>query len=77
MKNRLNYAVLETIYRSQALLHTNLELIFKDFGLTGSEFGIMEAIHSLGSQPIQILAYRSLLSSGGMTYTKKQLIKKI
>ena len=34
MKNRLNYDVLETIYRSQALLHTDLELIFKDFGLT-------------------------------------------
>ena len=29
MKNRLNYAVLETIYRSQALLHTDLELILK------------------------------------------------
>ena len=29
MKNRLNYVVLETIYRSQALLHTDLELILK------------------------------------------------
>lgn len=76
MKNRLNYAVLETIYRSQALLNNELAIIFKKFDLTGSEFGIMEAIYSLGPQPIQILAERSLLSSGGMTYTKKQMINK-
>ena len=75
MKNRLSYAVLETIYRSSNLLNVELGKIFKEYNLTGTEFGIMEAIYSLGAQTIQEIAKRALLTSGGMTYTKKQICK--
>lgn len=50
--------------------------IFKEYNLTVTEFGIMEAIYSLGAQTIQNVANRILLTSGGMTYTKKQMINK-
>ena len=76
MKNRLSYAVLETIYRSSNLLNVELGKIFKEYNLTGTEFGIMEAIYSLGAQTIQEIAKRALLTSGGMTYTKKQMMTK-
>lgn len=76
MKNRLSYAVLETIYRSSNLLNVELGKIFKEYNLTRTEFGIMEAIYSLGAQTIQEIAKRALLTSGGMTYTKKQMITK-
>lgn len=76
MKNRLNYAVIETIYRSTSLLSVELGKIFREYNLTGTEFGILEAIYSLGPQTIQTIANRILLTSGGMTYTKKQMIKK-
>lgn len=76
MKNRLSYAVLETIYRSSNLLNVELGKIFKEYNLIGTEFGIMEAIYSLGPQTIQEIAKRALLTSGGMTYTKKQMIAK-
>lgn len=53
-----------------------MNAIFKDFDLGITEFGLLEAIHSLGPQPIQILANRILITSGSMTYTVNQLIKK-
>lgn len=76
MNNRLNYLVIGSIFRSMDFFKNNLGNIFKKYDLIGTEFGILEAIHKLGPQPIQVLSKRILLTSGGMSYTKKQLIKK-
>ena len=76
MNNRLNYLVIGSIFRSMDFFKNNLGNIFKKYDLIGTEFGILEAIHTLGPQPIQVLSKRILLTSGGMSYTKKQLIKK-
>lgn len=76
MKKIVNYIVLESLLKSSKILRDGLNSIFKDFSLGITEFGLLEAIHTLGPQPIQILANRILITSGSMTYTVNQLIKK-
>lgn len=76
MENKLNYIVLESLLKSSKLLKDELNSIFRDFDLGMTEFGLLEAIHTLGAQPIQVLANRILITSGSMTYTVNQLIKK-
>lgn len=76
MENKLNYIVLESLLKSSKLLKDELNSIFRNFDLGMTEFGLLEAIHTLGAQPIQVLANRILITSGSMTYTVNQLIKK-
>lgn len=71
-----NYILLEAIIKSSKNLRDNLTSIFKEFDLGVTEFGLLEAIHTLGPQPIQVLAKRILITSGSMTYTVNQLINK-
>lgn len=77
MKNlKRNYILLESIIKSSKNLKDHLTTIFREFDLGMTEFGLLEAIHTLGPQPIQILAKRILITSGSMTYTVNQLINK-
>lgn len=71
-----NYILLESIIKSSKNLKEHLTTIFKEYDLGLTEFGLLEAIYTLGPKPIQILARRILITSGSMTYTVNQLISK-
>lgn len=76
MSKRENYRVLESLIKSSKKLRDDLTDIFKQYDLGIVEFGLLEALYTLGSQPIQILAKRILVTSGSMTYTVNLLLDK-
>lgn len=49
---------------------------FMRFGITSSEFGVLELLYHKGPQPIQQIAVKILVTSGTMTYVIDKLIKK-
>lgn len=54
----------------------------KKWGLSPSEFGILEVLHAKGKIPIQQIGEKILITSGTMTYNidkleKKELLKRI
>lgn len=48
----------------------------KTYGLNLSEFGALELLYHKGSQTIQDIGKKVLLTSGSMTYVVDQLVKK-
>ena len=48
----------------------------KRYGLTPSEFAVLELLYHKGDQPIQQLGKRILLTSGSLTYVVDKLEKK-
>lgn len=76
MSKRENYRLLESLIKSSKKLRDDLIDVFKDYDLGIVEFGLLEALYTLGSQPIQILAKRILVTSGSMTYTVNLLLEK-
>jgi len=72
----LNEDVLEALLRASRSTLTGVEQVLKEYGLCITEFGVLEAITALGPQTIQVLAARVLITSGSMTYTVNQLLKK-
>jgi len=71
-----NEYLLEALFRASRTTLNCIERILKEFNLCPTEFGVLEAITVLGPQPIQVIATRILITSGSMTYTVNQLIKK-
>lgn len=58
--------------------NTLLDLIEKNvrgFGLTVSEFGVLEALYHKGEMPVQQLCKKVLVTSGSMTYIINKLEK--
>lgn len=52
------------------------------YGISSSEFAVLELLYSKGPQPIQYIASKVLLKSGSMTYVigqleKKELLKRV
>jgi len=48
----------------------------RKYGLSQSEFAVLELLYHKGPQPIQQIASKVLLTSGSMTYVVSQLEKK-
>lgn len=48
----------------------------RKYGLSQSEFAVLELLYHKGPQPIQQIAAKVLLTSGSMTYVVSQLEKK-
>ena len=76
VSSEINEDLLEAVFRANRFTLAEVEQVLREFGLCPTEFGVLEAITVLGPQPIQILAKRVLVTSGSMTYTVNQLIKK-
>ena len=48
----------------------------KSFGLTSSEFGVLEFLFHKGDQPVQEIAKKILVTSGTITYVINKLVEK-
>jgi len=68
--------LLRAIHRSSRRLTDDVAELVRPHGLCITEFGVLEAISALGPQPIQVISRRVLVTSGSMTYTVNQLVKK-
>lgn len=62
--------------RSHNALFALIEKNVKSFGLTVSEFGVLEALLHKGDLPVQKLCDKVLVTSGSMTYIVNKLEKK-
>ncbi len=62
--------------KSYDLLFMNIANQVNSFGISLSEFGVLEMLYHKGKQPVQKIAERILVTSGTMTYVINQLIKK-
>ena len=67
------YTVLSKAYRTVSDADKRQ---IKSYGLSSSEFAVLELLFHKGRQPIQQLAAKILLTSGSMTYVVTQLEKK-
>lgn len=54
--------------------HTDRDI--REHGLTRTEFGVLELLYHKGSQPIQQIGGKVLMSSGNITYVVDKLEKK-
>ena len=59
--------------RSHNALFTLIEKNIRGFGLTVSEFGVLEALLHKGELPVQKLREKVLVTSGSMTYIVDKL----
>lgn len=62
--------------RSHNALFTLIEKNVRGFGLTVSEFGVLEALLHKGELPVQKLREKVLVTSGSMTYIVDKLEEK-
>lgn len=62
--------------RSHNALFTLIEKNIRSFGLTMSEFGVLEALLHKGELPVQKLCEKILVTSGSMTYIINKLGEK-
>lgn len=54
--------------------HTDRDI--RKYGLTRTEFGVLELLHHKGPQPIQQIGGKVLMSSGNITYVVDKLEKR-
>lgn len=62
--------------RSYNTLFSKIEKNIQEYGLTISEFGVLELLFHKGEQPIQKIADKILVTSGTITYVIDKLQKK-
>lgn len=62
--------------RSYNNIFNKIEKNIKSFGLTSSEFGVLEFLYHKGDQPVQEIAKKILVTSGTITYVINKLIEK-
>jgi MarR family transcriptional regulator, 2-MHQ and catechol-resistance regulon repressor len=62
--------------RAHASVSRHLELDVARHGLTGTEFGILEALYHKGRLLLGSLQRETLISSGGVTYVVDRLVAK-
>jgi MarR family 2-MHQ and catechol resistance regulon transcriptional repressor len=62
--------------RSYNVLFTLIEKNVRNYGLTVSEFGVLEALLHKGELPVQKLCEKVLVTSGSMTYIVNKLEEK-
>lgn len=57
-------------------MFSKIEKNIQGFGLSISEFGVLEMLHHKGEQPVQKIAEKILVTSGTITYVINQLQKR-
>lgn len=62
--------------RSYNLVFTEVEKNVQEYGLNSSEFGVLEMLLHKGTQPVQKIAEKILVTSGTVTYVIDKLEKK-
>ena len=74
--SNIDLKLLISIARLHNTIFGNIEKSLKEYGLSISEFGVLEFLHHKGRQPVQVIANKVLVTSGTMTYIINQLIQK-
>jgi MarR family transcriptional regulator, 2-MHQ and catechol-resistance regulon repressor len=72
----INLKLVIAMARSYEELFAQIEMNVRGFGLTLSEFGVLEMIHHKGRQPIQKIAEKILVTSGTITYVIDKLLQR-
>ncbi|WP_018750154.1 MarR family winged helix-turn-helix transcriptional regulator [Paenibacillus sanguinis] len=62
--------------RASQWIHAHSDQAIRKYGLTRTEFGVLELLYHRGRQPIQQIGNRVLMSSGNITYIVDKLEKK-
>ncbi len=70
-----NLKIVIAMARSYNELFRNIEKNIQQFGLTVSEFGVLEFLYHKGDQPVQKIAEKILVTSGTVTYVIDKLQK--
>lgn len=62
--------------RASEWVHAHSDKAIRQYGLTRTEFGVLELLYHKGRQPIQQIGSKVLMSSGNITYVVDKLEKK-
>lgn len=62
--------------RASQWVNAHTEKDIRSFGLTRTEFGVLELLYHKGPQPIQQIGGKVLMSSGNITYVVDKLEKR-
>lgn len=65
-----------TLSRASQWVNAHADRDIKQFGMNRTEFGVLELLYHKGSQPIQQIGSKVLMSSGNITYVVDKLEKK-
>lgn len=76
MNSKLNLKLFVVLCRTFATVSDVAKKDIKTYGLSLSEFGVMELLYHRGPQTVQDIGRKVLLTSGSMTYVVDQLVKK-
>lgn len=74
--SKTNLKLVIAMARSYNNIFSKIEKNIKSFGLTSSEFGVIEFLYHKGDQPVQEIAKKILVTSGTITYVINKLIEK-
>ena len=72
----INLKLVIAMARSYEELFAQIEMNVRGFGLTLSEFGVLEMLHHKGRQPVQKIAEKILVTSGTITYVIDKLLQR-
>lgn len=62
--------------RASEWVHAHSDKGIRQYGLTRTEFGVLDLLYHKGRQPIQQIGSKVLMSSGNITYVVDKLEKK-
>ncbi|CAM4301961.1 MAG: MarR family transcriptional regulator [Paenibacillus macerans] len=68
--------LLVVLSRASQWVHAHSDKSIREYGLTRTEFGVLELLYHKGRQPTQQIGNKVLMSSGNITYTVDKLEKK-
>lgn len=71
-----NLKLVIALARTHDVLFDKIEDNVQGFGLTISEFGVLEMLYHKGEQPVQRVAEKILVTSGTITYVIDKLVGK-
>lgn len=69
-------ALFIALSRASQWVNAHIDRDIKRFGLNRTEFGVLELLHHKGSQPLQQIGGKVLMSSGNITYVVDKLEQK-
>ena len=72
----INLKLVIALVRGYSTVVTEIEKNIQGYGLNISEFGVLEMLHHKGTQPVQKIAEKILVTSGTITYVIDKLQKK-
>lgn len=74
--NNVNLKLVIALARAYNRVFSRIEKSVSEYGLTISEFGVLEMLLHKGEQPVQRIAEKILVTSGTVTYVLDKLQKK-